>query len=297
MQTFLGLLHGVDYLITHLLIGTLLFNLVIVGAGGASALELRSNWKKGILSLIFFNFFTSSLWMFFSVHDMTESWDFSNLWLGMSDTSFAHVWCLKLLFLLFISFLVQIEQGKKWTQHLLILSIFVLPFAFVYTSHASANENHKSMSMVIDWAHSLAVGVWTGGLWALFHWLGKRLESHNFSDPNSSYLVVIRFSHFAMASTFIIAVSGLAMAWLNGIELLRPWATDYGSMLVGKTVFFSMALAAAAINQFLHIRKWNPENEIQFSKSLRREISLEMVFVFVVFVIAGFLTRTSLPNG
>ena len=98
MQSLLGLLHGTDFLITHLLLGFLIFRSVIVTAGGPKAIEIYSGWHNKTLILIRLGFFSSLTWMILTVHEMTESWAPRDLWIGLGETSFAHVWCLKLLF-------------------------------------------------------------------------------------------------------------------------------------------------------------------------------------------------------
>ncbi len=100
-----------------------------------------------------------------------------------------------------------------------------------------------------------------------------------------------------MASTGVIGLSGLLMAYTAGVPLLHPWtAQDYGKLVFGKTMLFGAALLAAAINQFFHLRKWNPAGELQFSKSICREVRLELILVIGVLGLAGFLTRSALPG-
>jgi putative copper export protein len=107
--------------------------------------------------------------------------------------------------------------------------------------------------------------------------------------------VVRRFSHFALTSTFVIAVTGIVMVYFAGVSLVRPWGAVYGQIALGKVFFFCAALGAAAVNQFLHLRNWNSENDRQTTMRLRREVSIELVLIVIVFGLAGFLTRTSLP--
>lgn len=149
----------------------------------------------------------------------------------------------------------------------------------------------------MDWAHAVAAGIWSGGLFSLWIWLKARVTSSRPFAPKTSHSLVERFSRFAMASTGVIGLSGLLMAYVAGVPLLRPWAAqDYGKLLIGKTLLFSIALLAASINQFLHLRNWRAENEIHFSRSVSREVGLELILVIGIFILAGFLTRSALPG-
>jgi putative copper export protein len=87
------------------------------------------------------------------------------------------------------------------------------------------------------------------------------------------------------------------MVYLAGVSFLRPWTTTYGLLIVGKVAFFTAALLAAGVNQFIHLRTWAPEKELAFVKAVRREVRGELVFLLFVFVLVGFLARTPMPLG
>lgn len=177
----------------------------------------------------------------------------------------------------------------------MILAAVLSPIPYVLTSHAAAQKNFVFVRLVLDYLHSVTAGIWTGGLFALGWWLGQKIKSQMELQSDISFKVVTRFSCFAMASTVLIGISGIITAYLNGITLSTLTQSRYGLLLVGKFVFFSCALGAAAVNQFIHLRNWNHEAEPDFSKALRREVTVELFFVIIIFMIAGFLARTSLP--
>ena len=297
MLYFLGFIHGADYLINHLLIGAIFFYFLILPAGGQVALKIGKNGQKQIVSFIGLSFLSSIVWMILSVHDMTESWQLENLWVGMSETSFAHFWCLKLALLLVLFTITVFFWNSIKNIYLMLVFALASPFAYVLTSHAAAQQDYTFFRMGLDWIHTVGVGIWSGGLLSLFHWLGQRVHTIEKVEPKMSFKVITRFSHFAMASTFIILLSGLVMAWLNGVSIIKPWESDYGILVLAKLIFFCVVLAAAAINQFLHLRNWNENEESGFVQKIRREVGIEIGFIVVIFILAGFLTRTSLPGG
>lgn len=292
MTTALGLFHGLDFLLSAWLIGAIVFHCLIVKAGGPEAEDLIPDWPRKAAFLTVLTFFSSFLWMLLTASDMAESWKPADLWTAMSQTQFGHVWCLRLALLLLILVSTRFVRGPG---RMIVLSLAaLLPLASAITGHAGASESRLAVHLGVDWSHSIAVAVWTGGLWTLRVWLGRRLSLNTFGTETGNR-VVRRFSHFALTSTFVIAITGVAMAYFAGVSLVRPWETVYGQIALGKVFFFCAALGAAAVNQFFHLRTWNSENDRQTTLRLRREVSIELVLIVIVFGLAGFLTRTSLP--
>ncbi len=296
MTALLGLIHGLDFLLTSFLIGVVVFHTLISKAGGPESASLSLNWPRRVATLIFLTFLSSLTWMLFTANDMVESWQPNDLWVAMSQTRFGHTWCFRLvlLFLLFIG-IRFVKKSRMRTLGFMCLTLLVPIFSSL-SGHAGANEKQLFLHVAIDWGHSVAVGIWTGGLWALRAWLGNRIASNHFGIE-SGRLVVKRFSEFAMASTAVIMVTGIVMTYFAGVSFRHPWETNYGALVLGKLLLFCAALVAAAINQFLHLRKWDIENDRRATLSVRREVTLELVFIVIIFGVAGFLTRAALPVG
>lgn len=287
----LGLLHGLDYVASHFLVGAILFALLVLHLRSATTInrELRAIRVLAALTLV-----SSSLYMLISAADMMESWAVSDLWMGMSHSTFEHLWCIRILLLAGIFGFASGESLRKgkWV----VLSGLALCALLVssMSGHAGSQPTWTVARVALDWSHSLAIAAWTGGLFSLWRWLGTWLKR---AETESSYLVVRRFSHLAMASTVWIGVSGLVMTYWAGVSLLRPWESEYGLLICGKITLFGAALAAAAINQFLHLRKFDPNREALFAKAIRREVTLELIFAILIFGVAGFLTRTMFPGS
>jgi putative copper export protein len=174
MQYLIGFLHGFDYLCTHFLIGTIIFYGLIQTAGEPESQAVSPKWIRNIRTLIALTFISTAIWMLFSIHDMTETWDAQMLWTGMARTSFSHVLCFKLLFLLFFYLSTYFLSNQKWPVSYVIIVALLLPFGNVLTSHAASAEELAPIKMLLDGLHSLAIGIWTGGLLSLFFWLQKK---------------------------------------------------------------------------------------------------------------------------
>jgi putative copper export protein len=295
VQITLGLIHGVDYLFLHLLIGVLVFYVAILPRAGASAKNLTPGWFGISNALALGLFISSTLWLVTSSADMADSWLPQEIWRAMMHTDFGHLWCIRIVLLLVLSIAwVKIARSRLGPIKLCGLILFVSLIGSL-SGHLAPSSINLPWPFLIDWLHSIAVGIWTGGLVSLFFWLGARLRAENF-EVEMSHVVVERFSHFAMASTALIALTGIVMAYQLGIPFLRPWGTDYGSVLTLKVCLFLSALAAASVNQFLHLRTWRPGLEKQFTVAIRREVRLEIAMVLIIFMVVGFLARMMPPR-
>jgi putative copper export protein len=100
-----------------------------------------------------------------------------------------------------------------------------------------------------------------------------------------------------MASTAAIALTGIVLALRYGVHPSAPWGSDYGKLILVKTTLFALALLAASVNQFSHLRSWHPSREFLFTRGISREIGLELIAVILIFAVAGFLTRLPMPMG
>lgn len=292
MNTWLGLLHGLDFVFASFLLGGLVFETCIVPAGGAAALALIPRKQRQLIGVAFFALLSSITWFVYLAADMAGSWSISDLREVLFQTDFGHIWMLKVLLL--ISILGALRFGAlRWAA----VSSLALPVFFSLTGHANARETGWATSLALDSVHFFSVSVWTGGLLGLFLWLGKRRrEIAKAGASDISHRVVHRFSRFAMVSTALIVLTGVGMAYLYGVAPRAPWETHYGRVLLLKVGLFALALAAASINQFIHLGKWSVESEGSFVQGVHREVGIEILLVLGAFLVAGFLTRSALPG-
>ena len=297
MQNWLGIVHGADYVFVHLFLGMLIFSSFILPAGGSEARRLPLRWPRKISILMALLSVSSVFYLILSLADMGESWAPLDLWNAMTQTSFGHLWCGRVVILL-VGLIVSLSAHSK-TSTLKNSTLITIGLAVILisalTGHAGSVESGRIFRILVDWFHSVAIATWVGGLWCLALWLKARLRQPTFGR-GITFRVVERFSRFAQVSTGVIAVSGLAMAYWSGVKLIHPWETVYGKLVLAKFVLFLAALAAAAINQFRHLRRYREENDLGFSASIYREVGIELILVLLIFGIAGFLTRTALPS-
>ncbi len=294
MENLLGLVHGIDYLLTFCLIGFALFYCFILPSGGVVAVGLFSDFAQKFRLIVSMAFISSFIWMILVAHEMAESWAFQEVWNAMTMTRFAHIWCIKVI-LLFLSF-IFVKKVELYRHGYLLIGIFVLslPLFSVVTGHAYSIEENRLLRILLDLIHSVSVGIWTGGLISLHMWLSRR-SKNLIGNSDTSYKVVTRFSHFAMSATVGILLTGSFMAYLSGVNISDPLQSPYSEMVFAKLFIFFGTLGIASINQFIHLRNRRSREEFKFAANIRREVGLEMFLVTLIFILAGFLSRTAVP--
>ena len=277
----LGFLHGLIYLVSAWVVGFVIFERWIRPRSGVFRPRL-------FLSLTVLGLLLALTWAVVTGHDMAESWEVSDL-LGVVSTGFGHIWCFEILIWAILVFSAVIPKCNSFR----VLAVLI-PLPFTLTGHAGSEGDSTLINTVLDGFHFLSVGVWTGGLASLWLWL----RTYSFGGAlkeSLAYPTVQRFSHFAQVSTGIIGITGLILAYRYGLRLNSLPTSDYGKLVVAKFVLFGTALAAAGINQFIHLRKWKKESDLQFARAISREVSLEIFLVTLVIFIAGFLSRSTPP--
>ncbi len=296
MEAILGIIHGIDYSLNFCLLGVTTFYYLILPAGQKQALKFFLNWPLKFRVLSAMTLFSSLLWMILVAHDMADSWSPQEIWNAISLTTFGHLWCLKIVLLIIANFLIEKVHRLPYGYFLILAFMTMLPLFFVFTGHGFSQAEDRFLRLPLDWIHSVSVGIWSGGLYGLYIWLSNFLK-HPEPSSKMSYDVVKRFSHFAMASTAAIFVSGMGIAYLSGIDLQHPLATIYGQLVFAKIFTFCGALGIASINQFVHLKSAQKIQGPRFAKSIRREIVFELAFIIVIFILAGFLSRTPPPGS
>jgi len=282
LSNWLGLLHGLDFLFTALFVGSVIFSLWIARGIAPSGQSFRK-LQTGLLLILLL---ISCAWFVCLSAEMADSWKIDELLNVAKNTAFGHLWIGKIILLAVL---------LAFRHRFISLLALALPFFSSLTGHANAQPQHSAWFIGLDYFHFLGASIWTGGLVCLVIWLRGRLNSLNSSETGQSYLLVRKFSHFAIASTVAIAVCGLALAYLYGVRPYALFSTDYSELVLLKTILFVTTLSLASINQFIHLRKWNPSLERKFVQGVLRESFFELILIFAVLIIAGFLTRVQTP--
>lgn len=100
-------------------------------------------------------------------------------------------------------------------------------------------------------AHVLAAGLWLGGLPPL-------LVALRVLPAGEHQRLVLRFSRLGFVAVAAIALTGPLQAFFLLGGWSRLWTSEYGHVLVVKTVLFALALILAAENRFRLAPRLNP---------------------------------------
>lgn len=152
------------------------------------------------------------------------------------------------------------------------------------TSHAI---DYGSTTIVIDFAHQLAGGLWAGALFGC--WLIAR---HGNRDEAPLTIPAAKIlSRMALVSVLTLILSGLYLAWRTiGFSLHELLGATYSHVLTVKLLFFAAALAIGAANQLFLIPRLDHQPSRQ---KLLRNIRAEAVILLVVIGLAALLANTS----
>jgi putative copper export protein len=120
--------------------------------------------------------------------------------------------------------------------------------ADVGTSHisASAEAHPQHVEVFVHWLHVVGVGTWVGGLAALLVTLPRQ-------GGEAIAAVVRRFSVTAGIGIALVAVTGLIRAAQELGPLGNLLTTDFGRLLVAKSVLFALLAAMGAGQRLLSV--------------------------------------------
>lgn len=175
-------------------------------------------------------------------------------WVG---TRFGSMWLMRLLLTAALGFWLanlwkgvpgdrSALRGWEWWSGLL-LSIG-LAASSTLISHSAALAEDATVATAVDLAHTLAAGVWVGGLvyLALTLWQARVLPAESRAWFN--YSLILNFSAIAALSVGTLTVSGTYLSWQHIGSWTALVGTAYGLTLLAKIGLALAAFAIAAVN-------------------------------------------------
>lgn len=167
-----------------------------------------------------------------------------------------------------------------------------------FVSHAAAQPEHRPLALAIQIMHLVAVSSWIGILLHLFaarRWL---LDDTSPSRVTLVAEIVRRFSPIALATTSLLAVTGVIAAWRFLGSTGALFTSAYGLTLMVKLGVLVPALAAGWIN----FRRVGPQL-MQAGKDrapalalFGRMLELEVTAGIFVIAVAGILASIAPPG-
>ena len=154
----------------------------------------------------------------------------------------------------------------------------------VITGHAAA-RGLASVQVAVQWIHLLAVGVWMGGLVAL-------LVSIRGATSDEKAIAARRFSRWAGIGLVVLALSGVIRAIDEVGTISALVSTDFGRLVILKSVLFVGLGALGAVNHF-----WSVPAAARTLDRLRRIGRVEVAIALAALVATGFLVNFAPPTS
>ncbi|MGB2717970.1 MAG: copper resistance protein CopC [Vicinamibacterales bacterium] len=160
--------------------------------------------------------------------------------------------------------------NRRGAMQVAMVASMVAMAVHVASGHAADGRGWRlATTIVAQWAHFAAAGVWLGGLGALL--LGVRG-----APSNSKAEAVRRFSRIAAAGLLVVAATGAIRSWNELLAWRDLVSTGYGRAVSIKIALTIAIVAAAALNRWSSV----PRAAITL-RPLRRVGSGELVLSLV----------------
>jgi copper transport protein len=177
----------------------------------------------------------------------------------------------------------------------------VLMLSPAWTGHAVAAAREFPFAIGTDWLHLLAGGFWVGGLFHLALTMPRAVSVlEERGRLHVLHRVIPLFTRLAMASTILIALTGLYNSWMHVDRFGELWSTSYGETLSLKVLLVIPMLVLGGINTFIiHPRAsrliekeesaTTEAEPVKLNRSFYRSVGIEAALGGVVLLVAAIL--------
>ena len=236
-------------------------------------------------------------------------WEAGN-WQPWLATQFGQMWLLRLLLWLpMLGLVIGLNKMVKqhdstpgsWPSSWLWLAGLLLSIGLAATSsmisHSAALAQDTWQAIGVDLAHTVAAGVWAGGLLflALALFQARRLEVDLKTWLNLS--LILNFSAVAALSIGVLIFSGAYLAGKHVGTWTALVGTAYGLVLLGKLAVALVAFGLAAINLLIIKPRLNAAYDTpdtpqatQTRRRFRTIVTAEAVLGLIILAAAGLLS-------
>lgn len=217
---------------------------------------------------------------------------------------FGDVWNVRTLLLLLAAALLAASIYWRRTQPETVRPFWAaMPWAyalalgtFSVTSHAAGSLMWPWVAVTVDWLHTLAVGMWAGGLAALALIIPVALRPYSGDARRAALLAALRrFSRLALGAAALVIATGISSS-LNWLYAPADLGTPWGGALVVKLALVAGLLGLGAIQ---HISA-NPERWARWAGRIGHlapaALRIEALLALVVLMAVAFLAATPVPE-
>ncbi|MCL6601742.1 MAG: CopD family protein [Paenibacillus sp.] len=182
-----------------------------------------------------------------------------------------------------------------------LFTIFVMILLFPMTGHAYGALNGVVYAVFSQVMHIGAAAIWFGGLGGILAVIQSRKQIGLSGEQLNR--VILRFSALALPSVVAIAASGMFLALLR----LGSWnallQSDYGRLILAKSVIVLFILLIAAYHRLVLIPQMKnmllsgpAEKDQEIPSKFILGIRVEIILAIVAIVLAGTLSTTPPPE-
>ncbi len=224
------------------------------------------------------------------------------LWRYVTAAQSGNIWLARVLYAIALTiglwFAIRQEAGIHSDRLLTILALPLVASRSL-TSHAVAVREDAAIAVSSDALHLIVTALWAGGLIGL--WSALRLTTREWSQPRAwTTAIVNRFSRLALVSVTLLGITGLYQGWIHVGSYTTLVNTDYGNVLLLKSLLFTVMVSFGALNfvstRRILARAVRPsENDQAFRTKAFRRIGIEGLIGVLIFGATGLLT--ALPPG
>ena len=158
--------------------------------------------------------------------------------------------------------------------------------AHLFDGH-TVTKGPRLVTAVVDVVHVTGASVWAGGVAMLVVVLWRR---HRRGRPSRAAQLALRFSVVATLAIVAVGAAGVVLAVIILDSPSELWGTEWGRLLIAKTVFVVAAAAAGAYNHRVLIPQMSHDpGSPQLSARFRSVITAEAAALLVVLVLTAFL--------
>jgi len=177
-------------------------------------------------------------------------------------------------------------QVETWRLVLVGVAAGITLLLHVMVGHAAGPSPLRTVNLLVQWLHLLAVGTWIGGL----VWLLAGLRGQ---ERPQQVTTVVRFSRLAAPVLGLVAVTGLSRA----LHLAGGWRglteSGYGRLLDLKVLLFLGIVALGALNRYRVVPAL--AGGVRRLGDLRRNVRGEVALAACILAVAAVLSQ--LPPG
>jgi putative copper export protein len=160
-------------------------------------------------------------------------------------------------------------------------------------------KGYVSMPFFLDLLHFVAITLWIGSLFFIRYCYSFLIKGAGVNLWDIFLSLINRFSKMATISVGIVVITGLALSVFNFESFSKVVSTQYGMVLLVKTVFVATILLFGALNKFFIIPNLNNNAEHDWTKltSLRNRLHMflttEAVLGLIILLATSVLTHLS----